>query len=73
MFAGELSGEHYDVLLFSAFFSTLMFMKSAEFHSTPKDYYRQKYFEAMDNIVQAITDRFDQEDFCSISRHETTA
>jgi len=35
----------------------------AEFHSTPKDYYRQKYFEAMDHIVQAITDRFDQEDF----------
>ena len=34
----------------------------AEFHSTPKDYYRQKYFEAMDHIVQAITDRFDQED-----------
>ena len=35
----------------------------AEFHSTPKDYYRHKYFEAMDHIVQAITDRFDQEDF----------
>ena len=35
----------------------------AEFHSTPKDYYRQIYFEAMDHIVQAITDRFDQEDF----------
>jgi hypothetical protein len=30
----------------------------AEFHSTPKDYYRQKYFEAMDHIVQSITDRF---------------
>ena len=29
----------------------------AEFHSTPKDYYRQKYFEAMDHIVQSITDR----------------
>jgi hypothetical protein len=35
----------------------------AEFHSTPKDYYRHKYFEAMDHIIQAITDRFDQEDF----------
>jgi hypothetical protein len=30
----------------------------AEFHSTPKDYYRQKYFEAMYHIVQAITYRF---------------
>ena len=38
-------------------------MKSAEFHSTPKDYYRQIYFEAMDHIVQSITDRFDQQDF----------
>jgi hypothetical protein len=35
----------------------------AEFHSTPMDYYRQNYFEAMNHIVQAITDRFDQEDF----------
>jgi hypothetical protein len=30
----------------------------AEFHSISKDYYRQNYFEAMEHIVQAITDRF---------------
>jgi hypothetical protein len=42
---------------------SLLGQSPAEFHSTPKDYYRHKYFEAMDHIVQAITDRFDQEDF----------
>ncbi|CAG2184616.1 unnamed protein product [Mytilus edulis] len=36
---------------------------TAEFHSTPKDFYRQKYYQAVDHIVQAITDRFEQEDF----------
>ena len=28
----------------------------AEFHSTPKDYYRQIYYEALDLIVQSIKD-----------------
>ncbi|XP_063436645.1 zinc finger MYM-type protein 1-like [Mytilus trossulus] len=36
---------------------------TAEFHSTPKDFYRQKYYQAVDHIVQAITNRFEQEDF----------
>ena len=31
----------------------------AEFHSTPKDYYRQIYYEALDLIVQSIKDRFE--------------
>ena len=31
-----------------------------EFHSTPKDLYRQVYYEALDLLVQAIGDRFDQ-------------
>lgn len=31
-----------------------------EFHSTPKDRYRQVYYEALDLLVQAIADRFDQ-------------
>ncbi|CAC5364660.1 unnamed protein product [Mytilus coruscus] len=36
---------------------------TAEFHSTSKVFYRQTYFQAVDHIVQAITDRFEQEDF----------
>ena len=32
----------------------------AEFPSTPKDHYRQIYFEAVDLIVQSITKRFNQ-------------
>ena len=28
-----------------------------EFHSTPKDLYRQVYYEALDLLVQAINDR----------------
>jgi hypothetical protein len=31
-----------------------------EFHSTPKDYYRSIYYEALDLITQTIKDRFDQ-------------
>ena len=31
-----------------------------EFHSTPKDFYRQTYYEALDLIVQSISDRFNQ-------------
>ena len=31
-----------------------------EFHSTPKNLYRQVYYEALDLLVQAINDRFDQ-------------
>ena len=33
---------------------------AAEFHSNPKDYYRQIYYEALDLIVQSIKDRFEQ-------------
>ena len=33
---------------------------AAEFHLTPKDYYRQIYYESLDLIVQSIKDRFDQ-------------
>ena len=32
----------------------------AEFPSTPKDHYRQVYFEAVDLIIQNITERFNQ-------------
>lgn len=32
----------------------------AEFHSTPKSHYRQVYYEALDLLVQAIDDRFNQ-------------
>ena len=32
----------------------------AEFHSTPKSHYRQVYYEALDLLVQAIEDRFNQ-------------
>ncbi len=32
----------------------------AEFHATPKLYFRQIYFEAIDLLVEAIGDRFDQ-------------
>ena len=35
----------------------------AEFHSTPKDYYRQIYFEALDLIVRSIKDRFEQPEY----------
>jgi len=33
---------------------------SGDFHETPKDYYRQYYFEAIDLIVNCIQERFDQ-------------
>ena len=33
---------------------------AVEFHSNPKDYYRQIYYEALDLIVQSIKDRFEQ-------------
>jgi hypothetical protein len=33
---------------------------TGEFHETPKQYYRQHYFEAIDLIVNCIQDRFDQ-------------
>ena len=32
----------------------------AEYHSTPKGYYRQIFYEALDLITQAIESRFDQ-------------
>ena len=35
-------------------------LSDAEFHATPKSYYRQQYFEALDLIVSCIDDRFDQ-------------
>ena len=31
-----------------------------DFHDTPKAYYRQLYYEAIDSIVSALKDRFDQ-------------
>ena len=31
-----------------------------DFHSTPEDRYRQIYYEALDFVVQAVSDRFDQ-------------
>ena len=34
-----------------------------EFPATPKDFFRQKYFEAVDHITNAIRGRFDQDDF----------
>ena len=33
---------------------------SPEFHSSPRDMYRQVYYEAIDLLVQTIGDRFDQ-------------
>ena len=33
------------------------------FHQTPKDYYRQYYFEAIDVFVNCIQDRFDQPEY----------
>ena len=35
----------------------------AEFPSTPKDHHRQIYFEAVDLIVQSITEQFNQPDY----------
>ena len=35
-------------------------LSDAEFHATPKSYYRQLYFKALDLIVSCIDDRFDQ-------------
>lgn len=36
-----------------------------EFPSEPEDYYRRVYFEGLDLIVQAISDRFDQPGYCT--------
>ena len=33
---------------------------SGDFHSDAESYYRQIYYEALDYVVQAVTDRFDQ-------------
>ena len=33
------------------------------FFESPKDFYRQKYYDAYDFIINAIQDRFDQKDF----------
>ena len=33
---------------------------TGDFHSTPKEYYRQHYYQAVDTIIMCITDRFDQ-------------
>ena len=33
---------------------------AGDFHSTPKEYYHQHYYQAIDMIVTCITDRFDQ-------------
>jgi hypothetical protein len=34
-----------------------------EFHSSPRDMYRQVYYEAIDLLVQTIEDRFDQQGY----------
>ena len=33
---------------------------SGDFHTDPEDCYRQIYYEALDFVVQAVSDRFDQ-------------
>ena len=33
------------------------------FFESPKDFYRQKYYDAYDFVINAIQDRFDQKDF----------
>ena len=33
------------------------------FSESPKDFYRQKYYDAYDFVINAIQDRFDQKDF----------
>ena len=33
---------------------------SGDFHSSPHDWYRQIYYESLDSVVQAVTDRFNQ-------------
>ena len=33
---------------------------SGDFHSSAEDHYRQIYYEALDFVIQAVTDRFDQ-------------
>ena len=35
-------------------------LTSGEFHDSPKVYYRQLYYEAIDSIVSSLKDRFDQ-------------
>ena len=35
-------------------------LSSGTFHDSPKSYYRQLYYEAIDNIVSCLNDRFDQ-------------
>lgn len=42
-----------------------------EFHSSPKDAYRQSYYEALDLLVQAINDRFEQPGYKTYSSLET--
>lgn len=43
---------------------------TSEYHKDPQSFYRQKYFEALDHITQAISDRFEQEDFQIYSNTE---
>lgn len=40
------------------------------FHESPVDLYRQKYFEALDLIINTITDRFEQSSFKAYSKLE---
>ena len=35
-------------------------LSTGDFHHTPKAYYKQFYFEAIDLIINCIQDRFDQ-------------
>ena len=43
---------------------------SAEFHSTPEEYYRVYYYEVLDLMIQCLTDRFDQPGYKMFSTME---
>ena len=45
---------------------------AAEFPATAKDHFRRNYFDALDLLVQAITDRFDQPGYRTY-RHRLSA
>ena len=37
------------------------------YHETPRDYFRQKYFEVLDNVCNEISLRFNQKDFSIVA------
>ena len=48
----------------------------AEFHATPKDYFRFEYFKALDLVINSIQDRFSQtgyEVYCNLQELLTKA